>query len=205
MSSDNSNSNNDTDLILPDELASLKTRADLLGIKFHPSISLEKLREKVNATITDTPIDTADLADPVDGDTNDPVKKAVAEVAETENQLRFRKKREANELLRVRVSCMNPTKSEWDGEIFTAGNSLVGSFKKYVPFNGDEGWHIPRIIYNQLLHRECQIFVSSKDARGNNIRVGKIIREFAIEVMPPLTEDELTELARRQAASNAIG
>ena len=33
----------------PDELTALKGRADLLGIKYHPSISLEKLRDKVNA------------------------------------------------------------------------------------------------------------------------------------------------------------
>jgi hypothetical protein len=43
-----------------------------------------------------------------------------------------------------------------------------------------------------------------KDSRGNNVRKGKLIKEFAIEVLPQLTEAELKEMARRQAMSRAI-
>ena len=99
---------------------------------------------------------------------------------------------------------MNPAKKEWEGEIITAGNSTVGTFRKYIPFNSDEGWHVPRIIYNQLVSRQCQVFTTVKDNRGNKVRRGKLIREFAIEVMSPLTAEELQELAQRQAMSNAI-
>jgi hypothetical protein len=191
----------DTDLIVPDELTSLKSRADLLGVKYHPSIGVDALRDKVNAAVTaEGPVKEAATTEPI------AAAGAVetASVAETDGQLRARKKREANELIRMRVTCMNPSKAEWDGEIFTAGNSVVGSFKKYIPFNADEGWHVPRIIYNQIKERECQIWVSSQDARGNTVRKGKLIKEFAIEIMDALTHEELTELARRQAASNAI-
>lgn len=184
----------DTDLIVPDELASLKSRADLLGIKYHPSIGVEALRDKVNAAVTSEGQVKETAAPEIAADV----------AAETDGQFRARKKREANELIRLRVTCMNPSKAEWDGEIFTAGNSVVGSFKKYIPFNADEGWHVPRIIYNQIKERECQIFVSSRDDRGNTVRKGKLIKEFAIEIMDSLTHEELTELARRQAASNAI-
>lgn len=181
---------NDTDLVVPDELASLKSRADMLGIKYHPTISVEKLRDKVNAAAS----------------SEETVEEAQTEpVEETPAQERARLKREANELIRIRVTCMNPNKKEWEGEMFTAGNSLVGSFTKYVPFNNDEGWHVPRIIYNQLVNRQCQIFTSIRDARGNTTRQGKLIKEFAIEVLPNLTPDELAELARRQAATNAVG
>jgi hypothetical protein len=189
----------DTDLILPDEMTTLKSRADLLGITYHPSIGLEKLREKVNGVVVAK-----------DGANHEvilkPEKDSLStEIAvESDGQFHARKRREANELIRVNITCMNPAKAEWDGEIFTSGNSLVGSFKKYVPFNADEGWHIPRIIYNQIKERECQIFVAHKDARGNTIRKGKMIKEFSIEVLPNLTPDELDELARRQAASKAI-
>ena len=180
---------NDTDLVVPDEMATLKARADLLGVKFHPSISLEKLREKVGAAV------------------EEPAEKSV-EVAqvneETLAQRRMRKKREANELVRIRVTCMNPAKKEWEGEIFTAGNSLVGSFSKYVPFNdAEDGWHVPRILYNMIVERQCQIFVTSRDTRGNSSRKGKIIKEFAVEVMPSLTTAELTTLARKQSMAKA--
>lgn len=184
----------DTDDTLPavDELATLKARADMLGVKYHSSISLEKLREKVNAaTVSTTPTEEA------------PVVQEAAEESLAER--RARKRREANELIRVRVTCMNPAKKEWEGELFTAGNSLVGSFTKYVPFDNDEGWHVPRIILNQIQQRQCQIFQSVRDDRGNVTRKGKLIKEFAVEILPKLTAEELADLAQRQAMSKSIG
>ncbi len=176
------------DLPQVDELTSLKARADLMGISYHPSIGVEKLREKLNAAIApkeeEAPV-------PAAGE-------------ETATQKRARLQREATELVRVRVSCMNPFKKEWEGEIITTGNSAVGTIKKYVPFNTEDGWHIPRMIYNQLVQRECQIFVTVRDSRGNTSRKGKMIKEFAIEVLPPLTTEELAELARRQAMAKSI-
>ncbi len=174
---------------MPDELTSLKARANLMGITYHPSIGLEKLREKV----------TAALAEPVAA--SNPTS---APAVESEDSERSRLKRSASELVRIRLSCMNPNKKEWDGEIFTVGNSLVGTFKKYVPFNAEEGWHVPRIIFDHLTERQCQIFVTHRDERGNSTRKSKIIKEFAIEVLPALTRDELDELARRQAMAKSI-
>lgn len=181
--------------VTQDELTTLKARADLLGISYHPSIGLEKLRAKVDAALNDSVDETVQE--------DAPVSAAVAPV-ESVNARRARKRKEAAELIRIRISCMNPNKKEWEGEIITAGNSVVGTFAKYVPFNVEEGWHVPRIIYNQLLQRQCQIFTTTRDARGNNVRQGKLIREFNIEVLPQLTTDELAELARRQAMSKAI-
>lgn len=179
----------------PDELTQLKARADMMGLSYHPSIGVEKLRDKIAAALKadgngDTPATDAD--------------EPAAPVPETEDEKRARRRREASELVRIRVTCMNPLKKEWDGEIITAGNSAVGTFKKYIPFNADEGWHVPRIIYNQLLQRQCQVFYTVKDGRGNKTRRGKLTREFAIELLPQLTQDELDELARRQAMSKSI-
>ncbi len=47
--------------------------------------------------------------------------------------------------------------------------------------------------------RECQLFRDEKAKNGVKIRKGFLIREFAVEVLDPLTEEELKELARRQA------
>lgn len=191
----------DNEVLTQDPLAAMKARADMLGVKYHPSISLEKLREKVNAAL-------ADQESPVDDDDDAPAEAPTAPAPvvrqETEGERRKRKKLEAAELIRIRVTCMNPAKKEWDGEIFTAGNSVVGSFTKYVPFNADEGWHVPRIIYKQMLQRQCQVFTTVTDHRGNKSRKGKLIKEFAIEVLPQLTKEELEELARRQAMAKSI-
>lgn len=181
---------NDLDLPVPDELTTLKERADLMGVDYHPSIGLEKLKAKVLAAQAGEPENQA----PVPAQPQ----------AESASDMQFRLRNDANELIRIRVSCMNPAKKEWEGELLTAGNSVVGSFTKFVPFNVEDGWHVPRIIYNQLKERQCQIFYTAKDERGNNVRKGKLIKEFAIEILPNLTPEELQELAQRQAMAKSI-
>ena len=177
------------DLPVQDELATLKARADALGISYHPSIGVEKLREKVNAVLKK---DEASQEAPA------------ADAKETESQRRNRLRQEASKLVRIRLTCMNPHKKEWQGEFITAGNAVVGTFTKYIPFNADEGWHVPHIIYEQLRDRECQVFVTVRDSKGNATRKGKTIKEFAIEVLPPLTEEELKDLAQRQAMAKSV-
>ena len=184
-----SDNQNEDVLVMPDELASLKQRADMLGISYHPSIGLEKLRDKVNAALT-----------PQEEGAPKETKSAV----ESETKRRIRLRDEAAKLVRIRVTCMNPNKKEWEGEIITAGNAGVGTYKKYVPFNADEGWHVPNIIYQVLKDRECQVFHTVTGPRGNKFRKGKLIKEFAIEVLPPLSEDELKDLAQRQAMAKSV-
>lgn len=190
-------SNEDTeyeDLPVGDELSALKARADMLGISYHPSIGVEKLRAKVNDAVTAEP--AVEVAEPV---------VAVAAVEEESfAQKRVRLKREASALVRIRVTCMNPAKKEWEGEIFSCGNTTVGSFTKYVPFNADDGWHVPEMIYKMIRDRQCQVFYTVTDDKGNKIRRGKLIREFAVEKLPALTPEELHELAQRQAMSKSI-
>lgn len=181
--------------VIQDELAALKVRADLMGLAYHPSIGLEKLRVKVEDALSDTP-------DKVEAGVL-PTSLGLPHI-ESADEFRGRKLKEAAELVRIRLSCMNPNKKDWAGEIITTGNAVVGTFAKYVPFNAEEGWHVPRIIYEQLLDRKCQIFVTTRDGKGNSIRKGKLIREFAIEVLAPLTMEELKDLAQRQALANAI-
>lgn len=174
------------------ELENLKVRAEKLGVKFHPSISADKLREKIKAAQAEGEGEVSEGEQPK-------MKSTTGTPEESPAAKKLRLKREGLKLVRVRITCMNPAKKEWEGEIFTVSNNAVGTVKRYVPYNLDEGWHVEQILLNQLRERQCQIFVSEKDSRGNKIRKGKLIREFAIEVLPPLTEEELAELAQRQA------
>lgn len=176
-----------------DELTLLKQRAQTLGIKFHPSIGLESLRSKVSAALTGEDAEEA---------AEEPVPEAPA--AESRIQMRNRLRKEASALVRVRVTCMNPNKKEWKGEIFTASNSIVGTFRKYVQFNTEDGWHVPQIILNMIKARQFQTFYTIKNERGVAVRKGKLVPEFAVEVLPPLTEEELLELSRRQALAGGV-
>lgn len=169
------------------ELEALKDKATQLGIKFHPSIGEDKLREKINEALEEEDLDAGEDTPPEE----------VGTEKETQAQFNARKKAEASELVRVRITCMNPNKREWEGEIFTAGNAVVGTFRKMVPFNVE--WHVPRIILNQIKQRQCQVFFTARNEKGQKFRKGKQIAEFAIEELPALTEKDLKELAQRQA------
>lgn len=182
-----------------EQLASLKSRADLLGVKYHPSIGAESLREKIKAAMADKP------AEPVASPPPEASAGAAAPVVESAGAKRKRLRDEAAKLVRIRLTCMNPLKKEHDGEIITAGNSAVGSFKKYIPFNGaDDGWHVPNIIYQVLKDRMCPQYYTEKSKHGVSIRKSRLIREFAIELLPDLTQSELDELARRQAMAKSV-
>lgn len=170
--------------ITQDEREVLEARAEKLGIKFHPSLSTEKLKERVSEAMKE-PEDEASETE------------TEAQGKETENAFRLRKRKEASELVRIQVTCMNPNKSEWEGEIFTVGNGVVGTFKKYIPFNVE--WHVPRIILKQLKQRKCQIFQAGRGKNRAGMPQSKLINEYNVVELPPLTKEELKELAQRQA------
>lgn len=177
--------------VLPSELEVLKSRATTLGIKFHPSIGLDKLKGMVEKALSDAPEASVEAPKQSNG-------------TETKDQARMRHVNAANALVRVRVACMNPAKKDWAGEMFTVSNSVVGTLKKYVPFNNEEGWHVPELILGVMRERQCQIFVTDVGKDGAKLRKAKLIKEFNIEVMTPLTLKELEELAQRQAMGQTI-
>ena len=181
-----------TEDLVQDELGTLKLQCETMGIKFHPSSGVDSLKAKI----------AEHMAKPTA-----PVAAAAAAVAApvlTEGQIKraanMACKLEATVLVRCRVVCMNPNKRDWFGEIISAGNSVVATQKKLIPFGVE--YHVPRIILNQLEQRKCQVFFSVKDGKGGSKREGKLIKEFAIEILPDLTEQELKSLAQRQAMAN---
>lgn len=158
------------------ELESLKHRANLMGITYHPSIGVAKLREKVEAALSQP----------------EPEEPKVAPKISSINKNRH----PALALVRVRITCMDPSKKEFQGEIFGAGNSEIGTVKKFIPFEAPT--HVPQIILNSIKERKYQTFVTEKTRNGVPIKKGKLVRAFAIEELPPLTEKELQELKQRQ-------
>lgn len=164
------------------ELTALKAQADLLGIKYHTSIGAEKLSAKIKEN------SEANLSE---GRVHSGLSSSNTKS----------KRQEASKLIRVMVTCMNPLKSEWEGEIFTVGNATAGTFKKYVPFGVE--WHVPQIMYNMIDARQCQVFQTKTDKNtGQKSRQGRLIKEFAIQNLPPLSKKELDDLAQRQAMAN---
>jgi len=122
----------------------------------------------------------------------------------TIGQAKLKARREAMALVRVNVTCKDPMKAAWPGELITAGNDVVGDITKYVQFNTEEGYHIPKIVYNVLKDKMCTTFINKK-INGQMTQVAKSIKAYTIEVLPALTPEELEELARDQTARHAIG
>ncbi len=161
-----------------DERELLKQRADDMGLTYAKNIPLDKLRKLVNDKLNGT------------SDDSDSAPKKSGKPSRDEAL------KEATKLVRIRVANMNPNKRSHAGEIFTAGNSSVGTHKKYVPF--DTEWHVPNIILKMIQRRKVQIF-SRRKVDGKEITTGKMVPEFAVEVLPPLSEAELKQLALEQA------
>jgi hypothetical protein len=111
-----------------------------------------------------------------------------------------RRKRNVGALRRISVTCMNPQKADWDGEMFFVGSAKLGSYRKFVPFNG-KPWHVPQMIYDMIRERKCTIFQSVRE-RGQTFKKPMIINEFAIQDLPPLTQKELEDLAHQQALAD---
>lgn len=160
-----------------DELTLLKERADLMGIKYHPSIGLDKLKEKVNEALAPEPEKTA-------------------------TQIRMEKIQEANRLIRARVTCMDPNRKGWKGDFFTVMNSTFGTIKKFVPYNVE--WHVPKVILKQIKRKKRQEFYEVQGKGGMKFKRARMVPMYAVEELPDLTHEELTELARKQALNHSI-
>ena len=175
------------------ELDELKKRADQLGLKYHPNIAVDKLRIRVNSAINGTKDDSEEGVQ-----VTEPAKPTAKFVPETEVDKRTRLRRDAEQLVRVNITCFDPLKKDWDGEVFTVSNSVIGTIKKFVAYNTSEGFHVPKIIVDMLKEKKYQHHYKVKE-NGKEIKRTKLISAYGIEVLPQLTVEELKELARRQA------
>ena len=119
-------------------------------------------------------------------------------------QAKLKARRNALKLIRVNITCKDPSKNSWEGEIISAGNDVIGEAKKYIMFNTDDGYHIPQIIYNVLKEKKCTIFVNKKGKDGKMLKEARTINAYGLEVLPPLTEEEIDELSRDQISRRAV-
>lgn len=188
------------------ELAALKKRAKAMGIPYSGNVSLETMRERVNSQLQDNvpEEDQEPVEAPVEA--TKPTKKQSKEEKfineakpETAKQRKARLRKEASKLVRVVVTCYDPKKRNHKGDFFTVSNSVVGSFRRFIPYNNHEGWHVEQAFVDMLREKVYQTFEHAKDHRGNDIKRAVLTRAYSVEILPPLTESQLKDLAQRQA------
>ena len=114
---------------------------------------------------------------------------------------------DAMRLIRVRITNLDPKKKELHGEILCVGNRYIGTVKKFIPYGEltDNGYHIPKVLFDELDSRKFLHIRTTRNKQNGQIEVKtSYAKEFALEVLPPLTQEELARLAAAQsAASNA--
>ena len=175
---------------LDQDLEALKTRADLLGVKYPSKITAPALREMIR-----------DHQDKLE-------EKQPASRDELLSLARKQVHDDAMKLIRVRITNMNPKKKDLKGELLTVANEFIGTVTKFIPFDPEfsiNGYHIPNVIYENMLERKFLHIRTVKDRATGKPRITESwAKEYAIEVLPPLTEKELRELATAQQASGSI-
>jgi len=181
----------------PTELEILKQRADQMGITYHPSIGVDALRDKVNAKLNGTPEPTQNITVNINSEF---VPSAAALKMAEDQRINYIRKN-ALRLVRVRISCMNPNKKEWDNELFSVQNDILAA-KRVVPFNVD--WHVEQCILDMIQDRVCTAYKERKDQYGRKHTDPYQIKEYAVTILPPLTEEELDDLRQQQAMRGGV-
>lgn len=192
---------NDTvnDIVMPDEITVLKQRATLMNIQFSNNIGVDALRKKIEAAQSTDEVEPeveVAITNPL-GDNPAPVKKMT---------LGQKIRMEQTRLVRVRIQNLDPKKKDLPGEIITVANEYMGTVRKFVPYGEatDNGYHIPYCIYEFLKNRKFQNIRVLK-GKGGQPRIEQgWVREFSIEVLPALTQEELYQLGQAQIAAGSL-
>lgn len=195
------------------ELQSLQERCQLMGIKYHPNSKEDSLRAKIQASLDDKNPDEVgeDSVDPVDN--GNPANSSMPDLSkldpsilvpkgvfkpETKEAKAYRLRMAGTKLVRVYIHCNNPMKKEWQGEQFTVSNRNLGTLSRFVPF--EQEWHVEAAILDMMRDRQYLGFNTRKAGPMKlEIKEPKFIKEFNIEVLDPLTEKEIKDLAIKQA------
>ena len=187
---------------VPDELKLLKQRADMMGVQYSNNIGIDTLKQKIK-----------EHQDKVDREDSFPASDEVASDEQISKELSIpatkisaqeerKQYRDENlKLIRLRITNMNPAKAALKGEILTVANSVLGKVSKYVPYGdecGEDGFHVPNILYQFMKER---VFAQIKTSK-RGYPTASDVKEFALEVLPPLTQKELRALALKQAAAS---
>ena len=162
------------------------------GIKMHHKTNAIKLRK----TLQDD-VDKNDTKVPVE------VKPSLVKPAKVKKKPEMTLEEKCLHLKRIIVTPNDPELSGHAGLVFTVLVSSVNNgkaIKKYVPFNNEEGWHVPNIIVNQIANAEMQKFKSVKAPNGDTVLQPYQAKKYNVQVLPDLTQKEIDKLAASQSA-----
>lgn len=178
------------------ELDLLKQQARMMGIEFSNNIGVETLRKKIEERTAEDAASST-VQEP-ELQPEQPVRKKSLRDEIYEREMK---------LVRVRITNMDPMKAKRPGDYFTIANKYLGTVRKFIPYGEqtDNGFHIPHCLYQMLKDRKfAQVQIRKNPDTGHESVVTRMVREFAIEVLDPLTPEEIKRLAQAQLASGSL-
>lgn len=158
-----------------DAIEALRNQCDLLGITYHHKNKEQTLIELIQAH-------------------HDKMKVAEEKVPATEVEILNAARKEALRLHRVMVTCNDPMKINYPGEVFQAGNANIATIKKYCPFGNTNGWHMPKILLNSIEDKEFRR--PNKDQR--DARSGGMAKAYTVTYLDNLKPEEFEQLKQIQ-------
>jgi hypothetical protein len=196
------------------ELEMLKERAKVMNITHSNNIGVEALRAKINAKLNgeEEPAEVLETPNALEAGLAN-MGKALEKAEEAKPveaparimTLREYLIKENMMLLRCRITNLDPKKKDLPGEIITVANEHLGTVRKFIPYGEatENGFHIPKILYEFLKSRKfTNISVTKKD--GKEHVSTRDVAEFSLEILDPLTTEELNDLKQAQIAAGSI-
>lgn len=169
------------------KLSILKDEADMLGIKYPNNITATALEERITEF-------KEKLKEDQDSKDNAPIESSYSpsEVG--------RVKAIAHRMIRFKLVVNDPSLQQESAVRITAGNDVVGHVSRVIPFRA-EAWHAEAIVVEHLKRMKFQQF-KTKNRNGMQYMDSQdstLLPSFTIIELPPLTEEELKDLAHLQA------
>lgn len=159
------------------ELQLLKEQADVLGVEYPNNVTIKTLKKRITDHLNQ-------------------------ETLEEANQHYKDHYAENMKLVRVIVTPVDSAKRDYQGEYFCVGNELLGTVKRFVPFN--EEWLIENVLVKHIKSKEFQFIQSKKGDKGTQNLNSKLIPAYNVTILPDPTKEEIEDLKRIQEAREGV-
>ncbi len=99
-------------------------------------------------------------------------------------------RKEAMKLVRCNITAMAPFEKQLQGAFFDVGNSVVGSIRRYIPFDTD--WHVERMLLDHIRDRSYRTKREWKDPETRKTMYeNRFHKAFGVVELDSLSPDEL--------------
>ena len=202
------------------ELQHLRNIANKLNFSYHHMLGAEKLEQRLRDYCKNNSISFEDISNEVlneykkedKGEVLIMIKDKKMDLSKVtfdelekshSKEVSDKRTKDALKLVRCMITCNNKNKTSYKGEIFAARNAVVEEVKKFIPFGRPT--HVPQILLNVIKEKQYQTFVEETLPNGMKVNKPHLINEYNIQILDPISKDELEAIKRKQLAEGFNG